>query len=236
MTGEIALRVHVTKKLPESKLRAADIVPRELEGVLVDVIESNPVPHRTTRRDPLIGGVETGNENCLWVPEGVTALPVTSWLGPALAWDGNRTLIGWIDKDRKRLSFMSTRNGTDFFNEVNLSETSNSGLALTYFRNRYVVAWVGRRPDRINVMTSPNGRSWGNHVILREPSNVSPALAVLDGRLYLAWKGRDDDRIHIMRSKDARKWTSSSGKPFISVWNTPEPALMTCTSPCRSTP
>ncbi|MCK4828777.1 hypothetical protein KA005_74285, partial [bacterium] len=63
MTGEIAIRVHVKKKRPINELEAKDIVPKELAGFPVDVVQSNIELHRTTRHDPIIGGVETRNVN-----------------------------------------------------------------------------------------------------------------------------------------------------------------------------
>jgi len=63
MTGEIALRVHVKEKRPMRELDSADVVPSEIAGIPVDVIESNIELHRRTRHDPIIGGVETRNVN-----------------------------------------------------------------------------------------------------------------------------------------------------------------------------
>lgn len=63
MTGELALRVHVKEKKPVNELAATDVVPEEIAGFPVDVIESNIELQRLTRRNPLIGGVETRNVN-----------------------------------------------------------------------------------------------------------------------------------------------------------------------------
>jgi hypothetical protein len=63
MTGEIAIRVHVKKKKPVKDLESADVVPDVLDGFPVDVIQSNLELQRTTRRDPLVGGIETRNVN-----------------------------------------------------------------------------------------------------------------------------------------------------------------------------
>jgi len=63
MTGEVAIRVHVKKKRPIKELEAKEIVPTELAGFPVDVIESNIELQRRTRRNPLVGGVETRNVN-----------------------------------------------------------------------------------------------------------------------------------------------------------------------------
>jgi hypothetical protein len=63
MTGDIAIRVHVKKKLPQKELAKKDIVPKEIDGFPVDVIESNLELQRRTRRNPLVGGVETRNVN-----------------------------------------------------------------------------------------------------------------------------------------------------------------------------
>lgn len=63
MTGEVAIRVHVRKKRPIKELEATEVVPKELAGFPVDVIQSNIELQRRTRRNPLIGGVESRNVN-----------------------------------------------------------------------------------------------------------------------------------------------------------------------------
>ncbi len=63
MTDEIAIRVHVRRKKPVEELDAGDIVPEELAGFPVDVIQSEIELQRTTRHDPLMGGIETRNVN-----------------------------------------------------------------------------------------------------------------------------------------------------------------------------
>ncbi|MFZ4629133.1 MAG: hypothetical protein ACOYNR_12470 [Blastocatellia bacterium] len=62
LTGEVALRVHVAAKKPLAELTEEEIVPREIEGFPVDVIQSNlELQARTNRYNPLVGGSETGN-------------------------------------------------------------------------------------------------------------------------------------------------------------------------------
>jgi len=63
MTGEIAIRVHVKKKRPLKELEVKDIVPTELAGFPVDVVQSNIELQRRARHNPVIGGVETRNVN-----------------------------------------------------------------------------------------------------------------------------------------------------------------------------
>jgi hypothetical protein len=63
MTGEIAIRVHVKKKKPLKELETKDVVPKELAGFPIDVIQSNIELHRRNRHNPVIGGVETRNVN-----------------------------------------------------------------------------------------------------------------------------------------------------------------------------
>lgn len=64
-TGRLALRVHVTTKVPEAKLKRAQRVPEELDGVPVDVIQLNPVLHlaRNALHTTVIGGVQIMNTN-----------------------------------------------------------------------------------------------------------------------------------------------------------------------------
>jgi hypothetical protein len=63
-SNQLAIRVHVTRKVPDSSLADAERLPHEIEGVPVDVIQSNPVPFadfRRTRQDPILGGVSIQN-------------------------------------------------------------------------------------------------------------------------------------------------------------------------------
>ncbi|MDX6744158.1 hypothetical protein [Actinocorallia sp. A-T 12471] len=66
-SGHLAIRVFVTDKRAESELPDAEILPTEIEGVPVDVIESAPLPHGDNPRDgrfePLVGGVGIANAN-----------------------------------------------------------------------------------------------------------------------------------------------------------------------------
>lgn len=39
LTGELVIRVVVTKKLPQMELNAEDVIPREIGGVRTDVVE-----------------------------------------------------------------------------------------------------------------------------------------------------------------------------------------------------
>jgi hypothetical protein len=62
-TGRLAIRAHVHEKQEESRLESNQILPEELDGVPVDVIQSNPEEQqsRDARRNPLVGGVNVGN-------------------------------------------------------------------------------------------------------------------------------------------------------------------------------
>ncbi len=63
-TDELAIRVHVHEKRLESELAASEIVPEEVEGVPIDVIQSNPQLQqnpRDQRFDPLVGGIAARN-------------------------------------------------------------------------------------------------------------------------------------------------------------------------------
>jgi hypothetical protein len=55
--------VHVKKKKPLKELETKDVVPKELAGFPVDVIQSKIELHRRNRHNPVIGGVETRNVN-----------------------------------------------------------------------------------------------------------------------------------------------------------------------------
>jgi hypothetical protein len=63
-TKQLAIRVHVHKKRPESALKPGEILPKSLDGVRVDVLETNPEPHlvnRKARQNPFMPGVEIRN-------------------------------------------------------------------------------------------------------------------------------------------------------------------------------
>ena len=64
-TGRLAIRVHVTEKLPKADLKRKEHVPDDLDGIPVDVIKFNPQPQldRDQRHEPLIGGVQIMNTN-----------------------------------------------------------------------------------------------------------------------------------------------------------------------------
>lgn len=60
-TPELAIRVHVFTKPPLPELAATEVLPTQIEGVPIDVIQSHPQPHqqkdRNIRFDPVPGGV-----------------------------------------------------------------------------------------------------------------------------------------------------------------------------------
>ena len=63
-SGRLAIRAHVRRKLPDSALTDAERLPDEIDGIPVDVIQSNPVPDldfRNSRQDPVVGGINIGN-------------------------------------------------------------------------------------------------------------------------------------------------------------------------------
>jgi hypothetical protein len=63
-TDELAIRVHVGEKQPESELESSQVLPRDIENVRVDVIQSSPALEqnpRDKRFDPLEGGIAVKN-------------------------------------------------------------------------------------------------------------------------------------------------------------------------------
>ena len=63
-TGRLSLRVHVDKKKTNAALAPKDRLPTELDGIPVDVLETNPrleLVNRNAHIDPLIGGLTIGN-------------------------------------------------------------------------------------------------------------------------------------------------------------------------------
>src|ERR1700752_14180 len=61
---ELAIRVHVPEKKPESALESTEVLPQQIEGIPVDVIQSEPQLHqnpRDQRFDPLLGGIAIRN-------------------------------------------------------------------------------------------------------------------------------------------------------------------------------
>ncbi|MFP5282815.1 MAG: hypothetical protein ACLGIF_05125, partial [Actinomycetes bacterium] len=65
-TNRLAVRVHVHAKRPEAELESDQVIPSELEGIPVDVLQTNPAPQvRRTRDDPIVGGSATTNSTAL---------------------------------------------------------------------------------------------------------------------------------------------------------------------------
>jgi len=75
---ELCLQVHVVKKIPEKRLRIQDVLPKEIEGIPVDVVEYGLLripplleegPEQTKAREsgktgvirPLVAGISIGN-------------------------------------------------------------------------------------------------------------------------------------------------------------------------------
>ena len=65
-TGRLAIRVHVEDKQPEAALADGDILPDELDGVPVDVLQTRPelqLVNRDSHIDPLVGGLTIASTN-----------------------------------------------------------------------------------------------------------------------------------------------------------------------------
>jgi len=64
-TSTVAIRVYVARKLPVAELAPQDVLPSEVDGVPVDVIEARWVVHdvadHRARHNPMIGGISVGN-------------------------------------------------------------------------------------------------------------------------------------------------------------------------------
>ncbi len=64
-TDVTAVRVYVARKVPVGELAAADVLPTEVDGMPVDVIEARWVVHdvadHRVRHDPMPGGISVGN-------------------------------------------------------------------------------------------------------------------------------------------------------------------------------
>lgn len=68
--GKLALVCSVEKKVPLAELKKTDIIPKEIEGIITDVIESGKIKAlkaRTDRWRPAPGGVSIGHE---WITAG----------------------------------------------------------------------------------------------------------------------------------------------------------------------
>lgn len=69
-TDEIAIRVYVDRKLPRSELSDQDLLPAEVDGIPVDVIEArfevhggpDPTAEHRRRHNPMRGGISVGNQ------------------------------------------------------------------------------------------------------------------------------------------------------------------------------
>ncbi len=69
-TGQIAVRIHVREKMPLSALEAAEVLPREIDGVPVDVLQGHYSPSgngilsllaRRHRHDPIQPGISVSH-------------------------------------------------------------------------------------------------------------------------------------------------------------------------------
>ena len=71
-TQRVAIRVYVRRKVPRTELTEADLLPAEIDGVPVDVVEAvfeahrdpahqDPTADHRARHDPLLGGISIGN-------------------------------------------------------------------------------------------------------------------------------------------------------------------------------
>lgn len=59
---KIGILVFVPRKFKPELLDPSQIIPKELDGLKVDVIQTNPVPHATNDRfNPLVGGIYISN-------------------------------------------------------------------------------------------------------------------------------------------------------------------------------
>jgi hypothetical protein len=63
-TDALAIRVHIDEKQPESELESSQVLPRDIENVPVDVIQSSPglEQNRDARFDPVVGGITVRNQ------------------------------------------------------------------------------------------------------------------------------------------------------------------------------
>jgi len=64
-TEEVCIRVYVSKKLPLKELRTEEVIPTEVEGIPVDIIEATfeiqSVADHQDRCNPILGGISIGN-------------------------------------------------------------------------------------------------------------------------------------------------------------------------------
>jgi hypothetical protein len=68
-TEEVCIRVYVRKKLPRQELRPEEVLPENIEGIPVDVIEAiyeihqsiPPIEEHRMHHYPLVGGISIGN-------------------------------------------------------------------------------------------------------------------------------------------------------------------------------
>src|SRR3989440_6285221 len=89
-TNERCIVVFVERKRPEDELRRHDVVPKEIDGVLTDVVETGrftAIPlvqsmdgNRTHRMRPALGGVSIGHYR---ITAGGLGVPVRPQGGPA---------------------------------------------------------------------------------------------------------------------------------------------------------
>jgi hypothetical protein len=120
LTGEIALRVHVRAKKPLAELSEEEIVPRQIEGFPVDVIQSNlELQARTKRYNPLVGGIETGNINLRQVGT-LGAIVFDAQTGERLALSNHHVYVATrpLEADGEAVTQPGTQNSQDIIGTI----------------------------------------------------------------------------------------------------------------------
>jgi len=116
----------------------------------------------------------------------------SSAAAPALMVFNNRLYLAWTSTEStRRVSLMSSADGSTFTGKVILGESSAAAPALMVFNNQLYLAWTGiETATRLNLMFL-NGQTFSNKVTLPESSSTGPALDSFNNQLYITWTGTD---------------------------------------------
>jgi len=161
MTGEIAIRVHVKSKKPVKELGTKDVVPRELAGFPVDVIQSkielqHPTPC-TNRHNPVVGGVETRNVNIGVVGTlGAVVFDAANNNRP-MALSNHHVYVASRPKSAvgERVNQPGTTTNTDAIGTVTRSNKTLDCAVTTFNNNRQASTTIWGFPGGIKGMINP---------------------------------------------------------------------------------
>jgi hypothetical protein len=196
-TDELAIRVHVHDKRPESELAPSEIVPDQIEGVPIDVIQSDPELQqqnpRDQRFDPLAGGIAIGNtRRNSYGTLGMIVFDAMSSVAMGLS--NHHVLVGNTGQAGDRVAQPATANPTDVVGTVTRWVRALDCAVCTLDNSRGISVAILGYPagasamglPRVGAQVTKSGRSTGitfgvidgvtprEFTIIPDPTNPAP--------------------------------------------------------------